>query len=196
MSSYLTHTDQLDTRDLIKRTFVDLYTLKRELNKITVKNITSICNISRGTFYFYFTDVPTLYNECEQDIIHYIEEGLTEISISTLRQNYEKHIITYNKYLQKYLLIKDILKTFIIGSEKNSFRYSLSDSVKKNFLTTMGILFDDITPTKLDYMSTFHTSGFTELLKKWILEDCSTPTEEIAAIISHVVYKGTWTLEF
>lgn len=195
MSSYLIHTDQLDTRTLIKRTFVDLYTQKRELNKITVKNITSICNISRGTFYFYFTDVPSLYNECEHDIIYFIEDGLTEVSISTLRQDYKKHQIIYNKYLQKYLLIKDILKAFIIGSEKNSFRYSLSDSVKKNFLTTMGVLYDDTPSTRIDYMSTFHTSGFTELLKKWILEDCTTPTEEIADIISHIVYRGTWSIE-
>lgn len=196
MSSYLIHTDQLDTRTLIKRTFVDLYTQKRELNKITVKNITSICNISRGTFYFYFTDVPTLYNECEQDIIQYTEDGITEVIMSTLRHDYEKHISVYNKYLQNHLLIKDSLKAFITGSEKNSFRYALYETVKTNFQKTMGIFFDDIPSTKLDYISTFHASGYSELMKKWILDDCTVSTEEFSEILTHIVFKGTWSPEF
>ena len=47
--------DSVNTRTLIMNTFIDLLT-QYPMDKITVNSITKKCDISRQTFYIYFTD--------------------------------------------------------------------------------------------------------------------------------------------
>ena len=73
-----------DTKELIKREFLKEYH-EKSLEKIKVSVLVSACNISRGTFYFYFTDVQRLYKECEQDIIGFMEEGMAARDMSIIK---------------------------------------------------------------------------------------------------------------
>ncbi len=50
------------TKDSIKAAFIQLLN-ERPLNKISVKSIVDICNISRNTFYYHFQDIPGLLEE-------------------------------------------------------------------------------------------------------------------------------------
>ncbi|MDY3862683.1 MAG: TetR/AcrR family transcriptional regulator C-terminal domain-containing protein [Eubacteriales bacterium] len=50
------------TKDSIKAAFIRLLN-ERPLNKISVKSIVDICNISRNTFYYHFQDIPGLLEE-------------------------------------------------------------------------------------------------------------------------------------
>ena len=50
------------TKDSIKAAFIKLLN-ERPLNKISVKSIVDICNISRNTFYYHFQDIPRLLAE-------------------------------------------------------------------------------------------------------------------------------------
>lgn len=50
------------TKDSIKAAFIQLLN-ERPLNKISVKSIVDICNISRNTFYYHFQDIPKLLEE-------------------------------------------------------------------------------------------------------------------------------------
>lgn len=50
------------TRDAIKESFVKLLN-KKPVNKITVKDIAQECGINRNSFYYHFSDIPTLLEE-------------------------------------------------------------------------------------------------------------------------------------
>ena len=50
------------TKESIKAAFIQLLN-ERPLNKISVKSIVDICNVSRNTFYYHFQDIPGLLEE-------------------------------------------------------------------------------------------------------------------------------------
>lgn len=50
------------TKTAIKAAFIRLLN-ERPLNKISVKSIVDICNISRNTFYYHYQDIPSLLEE-------------------------------------------------------------------------------------------------------------------------------------
>ncbi|MBO4242277.1 MAG: TetR/AcrR family transcriptional regulator [Clostridiales bacterium] len=52
----------VETKQLIKDTFIDLLE-KQPLSQITVKEIVSECGINRNSFYYHFTDIPSLIEE-------------------------------------------------------------------------------------------------------------------------------------
>ena len=50
------------TQKAIKQSFIKLLD-KKPIDRITVKDITDDCDISRNTFYYHYTDIPTLLEE-------------------------------------------------------------------------------------------------------------------------------------
>ena len=50
------------TQKAIKQSFIKLLD-KKPIDRITVKDITDDCGISRNTFYYHYTDIPTLLEE-------------------------------------------------------------------------------------------------------------------------------------
>ncbi len=50
------------TKGSIKSAFICLLN-ERPLNKISVRNIVDLCDISRNTFYYHFRDIPSLLEE-------------------------------------------------------------------------------------------------------------------------------------
>ena len=71
------------TRKAIMESFIRLLD-ERPLNKISVKDIVEDCGINRNTFYYYFTDIPTLVEEIVRDEADRIV--LTAEGISSLKE--------------------------------------------------------------------------------------------------------------
>ena len=67
---------------------------EKELHAVTVKEITEIADINRGTFYKHYLDVYDLYDKMEQEII--IDLGLLVLELEKLPSNLVfTHLIDY-----------------------------------------------------------------------------------------------------
>lgn len=179
------------TRENIKNKFLELYK-NRTLKKIKVNDIISACNISRGTFYFYYTDMYALYRECEKDAIDLLEMRLSDVNLSTVTRDYNKHIKVYSSFLKTYVENIDMYKSFISGSEEASFRQAWLESNKRNYGKIME--FSNTTlQSKCDNLILFFAGGHVALLSNWILTGCRESTEDIACIISQVLFQGIFS---
>ena len=58
----------LKTRKLIKDTFSEMLSEKKEINKITVSELTRRANISRATFYAHFDDIYAVAEEFKTEL--------------------------------------------------------------------------------------------------------------------------------
>lgn len=67
-------TDQ--TRANLREAFWQLYT-RKGVERITVREVTSLAGYNRGTFYLYYRDVYDLLHSIEDDIIARIDEAVT-----------------------------------------------------------------------------------------------------------------------
>lgn len=182
-----------ETRQHIKDQFVKLYMKKKNLSKISISSLVKECNVSRGTFYFYFEDITQLYRECVEDnIVLFQEKGLGDMALSTLRKDYKKHIQVHADFLQKFVDNRELLAAFLGGAEKNYFYDRMFQSVMKHYRKIMeygsGRELDQVD----SYITQFYASGYMELISSWILDGCNESTEMIATILTNVMFKGTF----
>lgn len=183
------------TRELIRQEFMCMYVEKGlPLNRIKVSHFVDACNISRGTFYFYFNDVYQLYEECQTAVIRLLEEGLQEINMSTLRKHYKKHAKVYSKYLEKYVSNKEILKGFMCGSECIKFRDAFYHSILKNYAHVMAFSME-MDENIRDLMTQFYAGGLANVLTEWVCNGCKESTDRIGEMVSRVLYKGNYFWE-
>jgi AcrR family transcriptional regulator len=64
------------TRARLKASFWDLY-MRKDINKIHVKDITESAGYNRATFYEYFHDIPDLFTQAEDELLDTIAALIT-----------------------------------------------------------------------------------------------------------------------
>ncbi len=65
------------TKANLRTAFWQLYT-KKPLDKISVKEITSLAGYNRGTFYLYYKDVYDIFSQIEDELLQKIKDVLDE----------------------------------------------------------------------------------------------------------------------
>jgi AcrR family transcriptional regulator len=180
--------EKLATKNSIKIKFLDMYKAQ-PLNQINVSDLARVCNISRGTFYFYFEDICALYNEYERDLIGRLEEGLPELMLCTVGLDFEKYVDAFGKHLNGYPEYADVIKCFLLGSESASFRDAWFESIYRNFEQPMSFL---RVPSHLqrDNLVRFFAGGQLSIFTNWVLTNCREPAENIAYISAQALFRG------
>lgn len=67
------------TKKVIKDTFIQLLGEKKEMEKITVGELTARADIAKSTFYNHYTDIYAVAKEFEDELIEQLSEGLSAI---------------------------------------------------------------------------------------------------------------------
>ena len=66
------------SKRLIRTAFANLIKEKKDISKITVKEIVERAHISKSTFYCHYQDIYAVGEEFDQEIVHLIEVAFNE----------------------------------------------------------------------------------------------------------------------
>lgn len=87
----------IKTRRLIKNTFIQMLSEKKEISKINVSELVARAEISRATFYAHFDDIYSVVEEFETELIN---EFFTNAKLLAT-DNYEKFFETLFAFLKE-----------------------------------------------------------------------------------------------
>jgi len=174
----------LKTEKLIKDVFLNLLKTK-DINKISVQEISRLADIGRGTFYLHYVDIYDLYESIEQEVITDLKDMFKTSFPTTNSSNSLKlsnSLVTYiekNKELFKVLIRSNFGNT--MNKIKKSFYNEVYDenSIVSPFLSKQYSLTESI----------FVVSGIIGTLEKWILDDFKITGETMAKMINTIILK-------
>ena len=174
----------------IKEAFLQQYS-KMPLNKIRVNDITEIAKVSRSTFYSYFEDIYDLYNQCEAEMIRFIEGDLTDIILSTVVKDEKKYIKLIRANLDRTRPRIDDILVFFHGSEKGHFMDSWLESGAKAFEKTLDFG-RELPEAKRKMIIRFFVHGQMILYADWFEHNEEIPDEYIAETLSQMLFQGAF----
>lgn len=70
----------IKTEKAIKTALIKLYKEKRNINKITVKELCEVANISRSTFYLHYNDLISIFESVGDVFVESLKEMITDIT--------------------------------------------------------------------------------------------------------------------
>lgn len=156
------------TKEIISCSFKQL-TNEKAIDKISITDIMNQTDYRRQTFYHHFND--------KYDLVTWIfswevSELIDLISNWEQRENVLLFLLQYLE--ENKIYYKKIFLNIKLGSFKDYFVYYIKQEVKKitnDYLRTLTVC--DITHTSVVATTDFYTYGLSEMLYRWVLEDCN-----------------------
>ena len=163
---------------------------EKQVNEITVKELTDLADMNRGTFYLYYKDIF--------DMLEKIEDSLF-VSLDAIMERHEGEAL----YAQTKPMLHDLFA--FIQENKGVCRVLLSANGDMNFLHRLNEVVrekcrgawlalrkgqDD---DAFDYHYSFVVFGCAGLIRAWVNRDCPEPPEEMAELADSMIQRGSLT---
>ena len=169
----------LKTRKAIRDALSILLT-DRELNKVTVKDITDIADINRVTFYKHYLDVYDLYDRTEQGIL--IEIG--ELVLQLVDLPADKFFSAFTDYIDEN---RTVFKMIFSPNSKATLLAKFSKCIDGLFRQIesekLGI---NLTDSKLMYQTRYRSQGCIAVIMQWVTDGFTEPKEFIVKTLSEL----------
>lgn len=175
----------LRTKRAIRNAFAKLLS-EKNINDITIRDITDLAEINRKTFYNYYKGIFELIDEIENGVVDQFEALLNE---KDFRQSME------NPYDVLFKL------TGILHSDPEFYRHFFTVGANGNLTLkivsmlkerTKAVLFSQVenSPEEIDLALEYVFSGMFAVFRTWFNSGQQQSVEEISQIISTISFKG------
>ena len=159
---------------------------EKDINGITIKDISDAADINRKTFYNYYKGVYQIIDEIEDEIVGLFESALKDIDFKKCIQDpyiiFEKLTAIINRDMDFY---GHLLKMNTNANLISKISVSLKAEVKKSFSSQI-----EIDNKKLDIMADFVIWGMIAVYQSWFNSDRSQSIEEVSQTVSTLSVLG------
>ena len=176
------------TKKLLRQGIAELGKNK-SINKITVKELTDLVDINRGTFYLHYKDVydlvdtieTELYNEFDQVVLSVTPDDILRRPIDVLEGFFE--------YFKKH---SDILNILMGENGDAKFVYRFGELINSKILEIFKGVFPEMSMEKYNFAYNYTKFGFVGIINCWLKEYPHLSAREIAEKALILSLNGIW----
>lgn len=168
------------TKKLIKDSLTKLM-LEKGVKDITVRELSDLADINRGTFYTHYKDVFDLLEQIEQEMFEEFNDTISKYSAQDVLEN--PGLILSQIFT--FLGANSELCISLIGKNGDiAFVDKLKDLVRHKFLYEW--VGDDYIPNK-EYFCSYIISGFVGLIQYWLETGMQKTPEEMTKVSTNIL---------
>jgi AcrR family transcriptional regulator len=151
------------TKKLLREAFIELL-LKKDIKNISVKELASLADVNRGTFYLHYQDIYDLYKQIEDDMY----EKLRSIFEKHLNENRREGLQPIMSEAFEFLAKNTELCIVVLRSEDSAFLSRIIDLGKPKTRGEWLSFLGNVEPELYEYYYSFITAGCIDLIRRWI----------------------------
>ena len=174
------------TKKLLEQGLVQLLE-EKPIHSITVRELTNLIDINRGTFYLYYQDI--------YDMVEKLEEEYISRLIAMLDKHQEEDLSVRVKEVSRELFA-------FIEENKRLCKVLLSENGDIHFLQSLNSVIHDryrgfherlrMDEATFEYRYAFTVFGLLGVIRRWLAADCDWPAEKMAALAEMSIRTGVF----
>lgn len=179
------------TKQILKDAFIELYK-NRAVNKISVKEITNLTGLNRGTFYIHFQDIYDLLEQIEEEVLFEIRGIICKtilINNTYLEETLNNNIFGYVEIL-KYVKKRSEYFEALLGLNGDaSFVNKLKNSMKENlnkYFEKIGRINNELSEYVLEYIASANLG----LIVYWVETGMEMSVEDLTLMLANFTFMG------
>ena len=156
--------------------------MEKNIQNITVRELTDKADVNRSTFYANFKDIYDLYNQVEDVVIQEVSD------ILSIKENRDAK--TFFNILFQYIADnKQACQLILAGNVNSTFTKRISALFKFSCIEHWKNEYDlTYTEKELEYYAQFLFSGNLAVIGEWVAHEHKQPTEEVMTILTDIDY--------
>ena len=178
------------TQKMLKDSLVELMTQK-DFKNISVKDITDLADLNRGTFYLHYSDTYDLLQKMESDVLADFQSMINNFWADSWRENLLPILLPIISYIEEN---SKICKILFENSASNDFVNRFHELIAKNGTAIIKRRYPDVQEDMLLYFLEFITYGLTGVLKRWIDTGMKEDREKMAELLNRTAMEIAKTL--
>lgn len=152
---------------------------KKPLEKITVKELTELADINRGTFYLHYADISDLYQTMKNDFSTKLIEAIQPPAETP-----------YEYYLNLFCFLENHTETILLLNQDTAFTDQLISILKKKHLESWTKRFSNSNHRHYEYFYRYAAEGSLGIIKQWCQEGQKDSPEIMAQILAKFTESG------
>ena len=160
---------------------------EKSINEITVTELTSLADVNRATFYFYYTDLidmlQQIQNEAYEAFTAVVKKASVEVSTIDGFTEYSERLLTFCQENEE-------LVRFIINNDVNSRLYSYIKHLMLVNIPNTKEVFSDDNPAK--YLSNFVITAMIGICIDWLDDGMKVPPHDLAKLCANLYINGSY----
>ena len=150
---------------------------EKQINEITVKELTDLADMNRGTFYLYYKDMF--------DMLEKIEDGMFEAldAIVSLHEHDDVSQLTKPILLDLFRFIEDnqeMCRVLLSPHGDMNFLHRLNEVVREKCLKAWPDIRKEKGEADFDYHYSFVVFGCAGIIRAWVNRNCPESAEKMA----------------
>ncbi len=160
---------------------------EKSINEITVTELTSLADVNRATFYFYYTDLidmlQQIQNEAYEAFTAVVKKASVEVSTIDGFTEYSERLLTFCQENEE-------LVRFIINNDVNSRLYSYIKHLMLVNIPNTKEVFSDDNPAK--YLSNFVITAMIGICIDWLDDGMKVSPHDLAKLCANLYINGSY----
>ncbi|MGW7976549.1 TetR family transcriptional regulator [Staphylococcus xylosus] len=181
------------TKNAIKQAFIKLLA-EKELERITIQDITSLADINRGTFYLHYEDKYILLSDLEDEILVGLADEIGTYKLVMQDSNLEDFAKIFSEKILKNIILhiqKDI--DFYLVIFKLDRKSHLEDKISELMYSNMAKNLNNkqkISGIPIDYFHSYVSGATISFIKHWVQDNNRMEPDIVADHLFKIIFNG------
>lgn len=165
---------------------------QKDVRDITVKELTELADVNRGTFYCHYRDIYDMITQVENSLFEELGEVMDAYTTSDLRAGLTPILVDIFTFVRENA---DVCGALLTSRTDGAFFQRLYGAVYGKCMEEWGELYGLRTDPLRDYYMNFLVSGVLGLIQVWVSGGVHQTAEEMADLAERLIRFGIRPLE-
>ena len=161
---------------------------EKQINEITVKELTDLADINRGTFYLYYKDMFDMLEKIEDGMFEALDEIVSLHEHDDVSQQTKPILLDLFHFIEEN---QEMCRVLLSPHGDMNFLHRLNEVVREKCLKAWPDIRKEKGEADFDYHYSFVVFGCAGIIRAWVNRNCPESAEIMAEMAYGMILRGS-----
>ena len=161
---------------------------EKQINEITVKELTDLADMNRGTFYLYYKDMFDMLEKIEDGMFEALDEIVSLHEHGDVSQQTKPILLDLFHFIEEN---QEMCRVLLSPHGDMNFLHRLNEVVREKCLKAWPDIRKEKGEADFDYHYSFVVFGCAGVIRAWVNRNCQESAEKMAEMAYGMILRGS-----
>ena len=177
------------TKKLLTQALTELLQ-KKQINEITVKELTDLADMNRGTFYMYYRDIFDMLEKIEDELFQKLDVIAQSHEHGDPTQQVKPILLDLFRFIEEN---QEMCRVLLSPNGDMNFLHRLYEAIRERSLEIWKDQMGSLGEKEFDYRYSFVIFGCAGMIRAWVNRNCQETDMQMAELADRMIRRGILT---